>query len=92
MNLVIAFLLMFVFFAGIGAETAPKRAQVDVVEKTYPAAGQLRPGDRIVAIDGKRGPYHAVAPDLLAPVRRSPPKARCQASEPANVLIRRNGS
>ena len=69
-NLVVAFLLMFVFFSAIGAETVPKRAEVDVVEKSYPAAGQLRPGDKILAVDGKRGATHAVATDLLAPMRR----------------------
>ena len=92
-NLVVAFLLMFVFFAAIGAETEPKRAEVDVVEKTYPAAGQLRPGDKILAVDGKRGQLaHAVAADLLAQVRRARRRRpRCKATEPANLLIERGG-
>jgi regulator of sigma E protease len=91
-NLVIAFLLMFVFFAGIGAETAPKQAKVDVVEKAYPAAGQLRPGDRIVAVDGKRGDVRTLSRQISSHrCAQSPPEARCKASEPAKVTISRGG-
>ena len=91
-NLVIAFLLMFVFFAGIGAETEPKRAKVDVVERTYPAAGELRPGDRILAVDGKRGQVRTLSRQISSHrCAERPPKARCKATEPAEVLISRRG-
>ena len=63
------------------------------MEKTYPAAGQLRPGDKILAVDGKRGGScarsRARSPRTNAP--STPPKARCKATEPANLLISRNG-
>ncbi len=91
-NLVVAFLLMFVFFSAIGAETVPKRAEVDVVEKTYPAAGQLRPGDKILAVDGKRGQLRTLSRQISShKCADTPPKARCKATESANLLISRNG-
>ena len=52
-NLVLAFILLFVFFFLIGPETATTK--VGVMEKGYPAASVLKSGDRLVAIDGKRG-------------------------------------
>jgi len=91
-NLVLAFLLMFVFFAGIGAQTAPKEAKVDMVERAYPAAGELRPGDRIVAVDGRRGGVRALSRQISSHrCAERPPRARCEAVEPARLLIERNG-
>ena len=66
-NMLIAFLLFWVvLFAGSlnGAVTlegvnpdvrtlGPERAVVEAVERGMPAAGALRPGDRIVAVDGR---------------------------------------
>jgi regulator of sigma E protease len=89
-NLLLAFVLLFVFFAAIGPETGSRK--VDTIEKGYPAAGVLRPGDRLVAVDGHRG----------TPVRLSkqiarhkcavlPPEPRCRAAEPATVTVVRTG-
>jgi regulator of sigma E protease len=50
-NAVLAFVLLLVFFAAIGPETASTK--VGVIEKDYPAAEVLKPGDRIVSIDGR---------------------------------------
>ncbi len=62
MNLLLAFVLLFAFIFLIGGETASSR--VGVVEKNYPAATVLKPGDRLVAVDGKRGnPATAVGAD-----------------------------
>ena len=52
-NLVLAFLLLFVFWSMIGSDT-PTRT-VGQIEKTYPAAGVLQPGDHLTAVDGERG-------------------------------------
>ena len=52
-NLMLAFVLLFVFFFLIGPETATTK--VGVIEKGFPAAELLEPGDRIVSVDGKRG-------------------------------------
>ena len=91
-NLVLAFVLLFVFFGAIGAETVPKRAEVGAVEKTFPAAGQLRAGDEVVAVDGKRGKVAVLSKQISSHrCAQRPPKARCEATEPATVLIERGG-
>ena len=89
-NLLLALLLLFVFFATIGTETATDK--VGVIEKGYPAAAALKPGDELLAVDGVRGE----PADLSRQIGRHrcaerPPKTRCQASEPASLLIRRDG-
>ncbi len=91
-NLVLAFVLLFVFFAAIGAETEPKSAQVGVVEKTFPAAGQLRPGDEVLAVDGERGRLEVLSKQISSHrCAQRPPKARCEATDPATLLIERGG-
>ncbi len=91
-NLVLAFILLFVFFAAIGAEAEPKRAEVGVVEKTFPAAGQLRPGDEVLAVDGERGDLASLSRQISSHrCDQRPPTARCEATEPATVLIERGG-
>src|SRR4051812_20330453 len=52
-NLVLAFILLFVFFWLIGPQDVSSR--VGVIERGYPAQTQLEPGDKLVAVDGKRG-------------------------------------
>ncbi|MDQ4071542.1 MAG: site-2 protease family protein [Actinomycetota bacterium] len=91
-NLLLAFLLLFVFFAAIGAETPPERAEVGVVEKNFPAAGQLRPGDELLAVDGRRGELETLSKQISShrcPER--PPRPRCRAADPATVLVERGG-
>src|SRR5688500_19737648 len=48
-NLVLAFVLLFLFFALIG----PYESGIARAEKDYPGAGKLLDGDRIVGIDGQ---------------------------------------
>jgi regulator of sigma E protease len=90
MNLILAFVLLLVFFWAIGAETASDK--VGVIEKSYPAAGVLRPGDRLVAVDGKRGE----PTDLSRLIARHkcadrPPTRSCKAATPAKVTVERGG-
>jgi regulator of sigma E protease len=91
-NLVIALALLFVFFSAIGPETEPKRAEVGVVSQGYPAAGELRPGDVIVSVDGERGGIRRISEQISShrcPER--PPTPRCRASEPARLVVERGG-
>jgi len=89
-NLVLAFVLLFAFFAFIGPETGSRN--VGQVEKGYPAQGVLKPGDRVVAVDGHRGP-----PSELAKITAShkcpqrQPRKGCKAAEPVQVTIERDG-
>jgi regulator of sigma E protease len=91
-NLILAFLLLFAFFWLIGI--APLTHTVDRTEKTYPAAGVLHPGDRLLAVDGKRGSPERLA-DLVnghgcAGPRRTWKKG-CTAVEPAKLTVARDG-
>src|SRR4029450_13486075 len=92
-NLVLAFILLFIFFAAIGPETGSSK--VGSTQKGYPAAGVLHPGDRIVAVDGDRaGP--ATLGNLITKRHacsgpRSQWEAGCLATTPAQVTVVRNG-
>jgi regulator of sigma E protease len=89
MNLILAFVLLFAFIFLIGANSQSN--QVGVVEKGYPAAGVLQPGDRLVAVDGKRGDPAELSRQVAS--HRCPGEAtrRCEADQPATVTIERDG-
>jgi regulator of sigma E protease len=90
MNLLLAFLLLFVFFFLVGAETGSR--DVGVVERGYPAAGVLEPGDRLAAVDGRGGTPIELSRRIAA--HRCPersPTEGCRASEPVSVTVVRDG-
>ena len=89
-NLVLAFVLLFVFFAAIGPETGSRK--VGELEKGYPAQGVLQPGDRLVAVDGERGAPRELSERIAS--HQCPQKSTkkgCEASEPVQVTVRRDG-
>ncbi|HWH45667.1 MAG TPA: M50 family metallopeptidase [Thermoleophilaceae bacterium] len=90
-NLVLAFLLLLLFFGGIGARDVTSK--VDVIDRNLPAAGILQQGDRLVAVDGKRGSPGELS-QLIAGHRcpQRPPVAGCRAAEPATVTVERDGA
>jgi len=91
-NLVLAFVLLFVFFAAIGPQDTTR--VVDQVDKSFPAAGVLRPGDRLVAVDGHRGDPGQLS-DRVNSHGCAGPKDQwrngCPAVEPAELTVVRNG-
>jgi regulator of sigma E protease len=89
MNLVLAFVLLFTFFFLIGAETGSR--EVGVIEKGYPAAGVLKPGDRLVEVDGKRGDPVELSQQIARHECPDEPRDGCRASEPATVMVVRDG-
>jgi regulator of sigma E protease len=90
MNLILAFLLLFTFFFFVGRELPT--TEVGEIEPGFPAAGVLQGGDRLVAVDGKRGDPRELS-DLINSHKCAsrPPTDGCRASEPATVTIERDG-
>ena len=89
MNLLLAFLLLFLFFFAIGAETGSR--EVGVIERGYPAAGVLQSGDRLVAVDGERGTPIELSRRIAGHECPGTPRDGCRAATPATVTVERGG-
>jgi regulator of sigma E protease len=89
MNLLLAFLLLFVFFWAIGPETGTRN--VSAIERGYPAAGVLEPGDKLVAIDGQRGTPRELSERIASHECPGRPSDGCEAGTPAEVTVQRDG-
>jgi regulator of sigma E protease len=89
-NLVIAFVILWVLFLANGQAVASKR--IAVIEKSTPAAHVLKPGDQLVSVDGVTG-----SPDRLRAqlgTHGCPGEAtvnNCEAATPATIVVRRGG-
>jgi regulator of sigma E protease len=90
-NLVLALVLLVIFFGAIGAPTAPTN-RVDETVPGSPAARTLEPGDRLVSVDGKTGDSatlrRAIASHRCAGGSR---RDGCLAAEPAELVLVRDG-
>jgi regulator of sigma E protease len=90
-NLVLAFVLLFLFFAVIGPTTGSR--EVGQLEKGYPAQGVLEPGDRLVAVDGQRGTPIELSKRIAShKCPQKPPSKGCKAADPVQVTVRRDGA
>jgi regulator of sigma E protease len=90
MNLLLAFLLLFAFYFLIGPQGPSK--DIGAIERGYPAAGALKPGDTLISVDGKRGDQVALANQIAR--HRCPDGARtkgCEAATPATLVVERDG-
>jgi regulator of sigma E protease len=88
-NLVLAFVLMFVFFWLIGPQETTGR--VGTIERGMPAAGKLEPGDRVIAVDGVRGSPQVLSEQIQKHRCAGTPRDGCKATTPATLLIKRDG-
>jgi regulator of sigma E protease len=89
MNLLLAFLLLFVFFWAVGPETGTRK--VGAIERGYPAAGVLQPGDRLVAVDGRGGTPRELSQRIAShECPQRPPTEGCKAAEPVEVTVARD--
>ncbi|HYN51304.1 MAG TPA: M50 family metallopeptidase [Thermoleophilaceae bacterium] len=89
MNLILAFVLLFAFIFLIGAST--QSSEVGVVEKGYPAAALLKPGDKLVSVDGKRGDPAVLSKQVASHKCPGRSTKGCDAAEPATVTVERKG-
>jgi regulator of sigma E protease len=86
-NFVLAFVLLFVFYAGLG----PRDLGVGPVQKGYPASGKLHSGDKIVAVDGKKA-SPTNSPQLIAAHKcAGKPVNGCVATTPVRITVLRDG-
>jgi regulator of sigma E protease len=102
MNLLIAFIVLFVLALGLQRATT---LEVGTVEKGTPAAGALKPGDRVVSVDGVRPSAGGSNPSSTELGDRADAIARqvnthscaggatndCHATTPATFIVKRDG-
>jgi regulator of sigma E protease len=88
-NLVLAFVILWVLFWSTGA--FEPRSTVERVEAGSPAAGVLQQGDKILAVDGKKGNLGYLAGQIARHRCAGTPKDGCQATTPAELTISRGG-
>jgi regulator of sigma E protease len=88
-NLVLAFVILAALFWASG--TVQSNNRVGEIEPGSPAAGILQTGDRIVAVDGRRGDLTQLTGQIA---RHRCPGAQtdgCEARSPAKIVIVRDG-
>jgi regulator of sigma E protease len=89
MNLLIAFLILWALFTFVGQAVAT--SSVERVERGFPAAQVLKPGDRIVAVDGIRGDTDALRDQIDRHRCAGRLVNGCRAATPAQLLVVRDG-
>jgi regulator of sigma E protease len=89
MNVLLAFLILWALFLVNGSSTATKK--VDRHGLQAPAAGVLRPGDRLVAVDGTRGSQETLVLEVAKHRCAGTQTNGCEAATPATVTVVRNG-
>jgi regulator of sigma E protease len=102
-NIVIAFLLFWVILLSGNLEGAVtleslapstqtlRTASVHAIEPGRPADGVLKPGDRILAVDGKRASEEAIVDATAAHSCAGTPVAGCRSPTPEQLTVRRAG-
>ncbi len=89
-NLVLALVLLFIFWGAIGPETLTDR--VGTIEKDYPAEKVLEPGDKLISVDGVTGDPEALSKAIQKHrCKKKEPTDGCLASSPAELVVGRDG-
>jgi regulator of sigma E protease len=104
-NIVLAFAIFFFVMMGASNDTLTRLGFADVTQTVgrvlpgTPAAGNLRPGDRIVAIDGRRYPKLGLEARLKKFIEQvgthkcaSEQERGCLAATPVELMVRRDGA
>jgi regulator of sigma E protease len=89
MNLIIAFLILWVLFLDGGRIEATQ--DVTRLESDYPAARVLQEGDRLVSVDGRTGDLSVLSPQIATHRCEGEPRDGCRAATPAEVVVEREG-
>jgi regulator of sigma E protease len=88
-NVALALLLMFVFFAAIGPQETTNR--VGAIERGFPAARALKPGDKILSVDERSGRPEVLSRQIRSHRCAGTPVDGCKAMTPVRLVIERDG-
>jgi regulator of sigma E protease len=88
-NFALAFVLLLVFYTSVGPRDAT--STVGTAQKGWPAYGKLRPGDRLVAVDGKPGDPLALSNRIATHKCAGTPVKGCKAATPVRITVLRDG-
>ncbi|MGH2866475.1 MAG: M50 family metallopeptidase [Solirubrobacteraceae bacterium] len=88
-NLVIAFLIIWVLLLSLGQKIPA--TNVAAVQRGTPAAAVLKPGDRLVSVDGRGGSETTIRDQIAIHRCAGPAVSGCQAATPARIVLRRAG-
>ena len=92
MNLLIAFLLLWgIFWANGWVDQKHADHTVGQVETHMPAAAVIRPGDRVLSVDGVTNPDSFPRTISAHRCAVQPPVNGCVAASPARLVVQRNG-
>ena len=89
MNVLVAFVILWVLFWSQGV--SEYTSQVGRAQLREPAASVLRPGDRIVSVDGRGGSPEVIQTQIARHRCPGPQKDGCVAATPAHVVVERHG-
>jgi regulator of sigma E protease len=90
MNLLIAFVVLLVFYSAIGVHDFSNR--IGTIERSYPAAHALKLGDRLISVDGKRGSLATLSAQIAKhKCAQQPPVKGCKATTPVHIVVKRDG-
>ncbi len=90
MNILVAFAILFALFMIVGVSTPS--SVVEKVEPGSPAASALRPGDRLLSVDGKRGDIVSLSDAIATHRCAGAPVKGCRAATPVTVVVVRGGA
>jgi regulator of sigma E protease len=90
MNLLLAFALLFVFFWQIGPLQGASH-RVAAVARGFPADGTIKPGDRLISVDGRRGSPRELSRLVAAHRCAGKQVDGCRAATPARLVVERDG-
>jgi regulator of sigma E protease len=90
-NLVIAFVLLFFLAFGAPDPDRPPTNEVANVSPGSPAAAVLQPGDKLLAVDGRRGGPQALRDQIATHNCRGEQTDGCRVAEPVTLTVLRDG-
>jgi regulator of sigma E protease len=90
MNVLVAFLILWALFVFKGTQEVSSK--IESVGSGAPAAGKLLPGDRVLAVDGKRADPAAFTTAVKAHRCEGTPRQGCRAATPARFVVERAGA